>query len=128
MSCPSPSPPPSAPGAYGYWLTDHVCELRVFLQELDHTVSKLCLVLDQGLGLVEWGEDLGQELTMLRLQGQGKPVDDAPEDFQQLCHSIELLCLVDESVCRNRESIILALSPSPSPSLSPSSSPSSPSP
>lgn len=80
-------------------MTDHVCELRVFLQELDHTVSELCLVLDQGFGLVEGDEDLGQELPMLRLQGKGKPVDDAAQDLQQLCHSVELLCLVDESVC-----------------------------
>ena len=34
---------------------------------------------------------------MFRLEWKSKPIDDATQDLQKLCHAIELLCFVDES-------------------------------
>ena len=76
----------------------HVSELRVLLQELHYTVGQLGLVLHQRFGLVQWDQHLGQELPMLWLEWQGKAVDDAAQNLQQLCNTVELLSLVDEPV------------------------------
>ena len=36
---------------------------------------------------------------MLGFEGEGKAIDDAPKDLQQLCNAVEFLSLVDESAC-----------------------------
>ena len=77
--------------------TDQVSKIWILLQELDHAVSQLSLVLHQCLSLVQGDQHLAQELAVLDLQGQCKPVDDTAQDLQQFRHTVELLCLVDES-------------------------------
>ena len=77
--------------------TDQVSKIWILLQELDHAVSQLSLVLHQRLSLVQGDQHLAQELAVLDLQGQRKPVDDTAQDLQQFRHTVELLCLVDES-------------------------------
>lgn len=80
----------------------HFGEFRVLLQELYHAVGQLCLVLDEGLGLVQGDEHLGQKLLVLGLQRQSKAVDDAAQDFQQLCHTVKLLSLINKSEICNK--------------------------
>ncbi len=46
---------------------------------------------------MEREEHLGKELPMLRLQGEGKAIDDASQYLQKLSHTVELLCLINES-------------------------------
>ena len=79
------------------YVTYCLSQLWVLLQELDHTVSQLGLVLNQSLGLVQREQHLGQELLVLGFEREGKTVDDASQDLQQLGNTIELLGLVDES-------------------------------
>ncbi len=55
------------------------------------------LVLVECLSGVKREEHLRKKLTMLWLEGEGKTVDDATEYLQQLSHTIELLCLINES-------------------------------
>ena len=34
---------------------------------------------------------------MFRLEWESKPIDDAPQDLQEFCHTVELLRFIDES-------------------------------
>ena len=42
-------------------------------------------------------EDSVQELLVLRLQGQGKAIDDTAQNLQQFCYTVEFLGLVNKS-------------------------------
>jgi hypothetical protein len=46
--------------------------------------------------LVQGDEHPDQELLVLSLQGKGKPVDDAPQDLQQLTNPVKVLRLVNK--------------------------------
>ena len=77
---------------------DHLLrQRRVLLQELDDAVGQLGVVQRQALDLVQRKQDLDQKLLVLHLERQGKAVDDAAEDLQQLAHSVKVLRLVDEA-------------------------------
>lgn len=55
------------------------------------------MVQRQALDLVQWQQNLHQELLVFRLQGQSKPVYDAAQYFEQLAHAVKVFRLVDES-------------------------------
>ena len=46
--------------------------------------------------LVQGDEHPDQELLVLSLEGKGKPVDDAPQDLQQLTNPVKVLRLVNK--------------------------------
>lgn len=54
------------------------------------------MVQGQTPDFVQGYKDLAQELLVLLLQGQRKPVDDAAQDLQQFADPIEVFRLVDE--------------------------------
>lgn len=58
--------------------------LRILLHVLNDAVAQLLVVQRDALGLVEGDECLLQEQQVLLFQGNGEPVDDRPQDLQQL--------------------------------------------
>ena len=46
--------------------------------------------------LVQGDEHPDQELLVLRFEGKGEPIDDAPQDLQQLTNPVKVLRLVNK--------------------------------
>jgi len=78
-------------------LDDLLREGGVLLQELHDAVGQLRVVQRQAAHFMQGNQHLDQELLVLRLQGQGEPVDNGAEDLEQLAHAVEVLRLVDEA-------------------------------
>ena len=78
------------------WCTYRVGELLLLLEELDDAVGELRVVHAEALGLVQRQQHLEQERLVLLLERRREPVDDAPEDLQQLRRPAVPLRLVDE--------------------------------
>ena len=47
-----------------------------------------------------------QELLVLGLEGEGEPVDNAPQDLQQLAHPVKVLRLVNKPEQAKLETIL----------------------
>ena len=61
------------------------------------------MVEGEASNLVEWDQDLAEELLVLGLQGQREPVNDATQNLQQLAHSVEVFRFVDKSGKKKRK-------------------------
>ena len=103
-----PTPPPHVPCLSTTYVLLHttalyhkiiylLSEFRILLQKLHHAVSQLSLVLGQSLSLVEWDEDPVKKLLVLRFEGQGKTVNNAPQNLQEFSHTVKLLRLINKS-------------------------------
>lgn len=56
------------------------------------------MVHTQGLDLVKWKQDTDEKHLVLFLKGQGKAIDDAAEDLQELGNPIVMFSLINEPV------------------------------
>ena len=56
--------------------------------------------------LVQGDEHPDQELLVLGLEGEGEPVDNAPQDLQQLAHPVKVLRLVNKPKQPQLETIL----------------------
>ena len=61
------------------------CESGILLKKLNNAVSQLGMIAAQGLHLVQWDEHTQQEQSVLLLQREGKPIDDAAEGCVCVC-------------------------------------------
>ena len=77
-------------------LYDLLGESGIFLQELHYTVGQLGMVERKAPNLMQWNEDLAQELFVLGLQRQCEPVDNATKNLEEFTDSIKVFCFVYE--------------------------------
>jgi hypothetical protein len=73
-------------------------QARVLLEELHNAVRQLRVVQRETLDLVQGNQDAREERLVLLLEREGEPVNDRPEDLEQLGDTVVSFGLVDELV------------------------------